>query len=167
MGNLSKEGLRPWCGKSPKVLILGTLPGNMSIRMQAYYQNKSRNSFWKIMQSIFPGYDSENEEKYITSHGIALWDCLKSGDRMGSTDSGFCGTMSPNDLERFLDEHPTIHTIVLNGKSTYSSYFSVFFSDIVRKKPMRIEVFNSTANTNAKPFEVKLREWSKLKELLD
>ena len=48
-----KQGLEPWVGESPYVLILGTLPSDVSIKSQAYYQNKSHNSFYKIMEHLF------------------------------------------------------------------------------------------------------------------
>ena len=47
-----KEGLAPWISKNSKILVLGTLPGDKSIKAQAYYQNPT-NQFWTIMHSIF------------------------------------------------------------------------------------------------------------------
>jgi len=40
-----KPGLEAWSGKDPYVLILGTFPGENSLSVQAYYQDKSHNSF--------------------------------------------------------------------------------------------------------------------------
>lgn len=51
---MSKQGLDPWVGENPKVLILGTMPGDMSLRKQAYYCNTIHNSFWKILRTLFP-----------------------------------------------------------------------------------------------------------------
>ena len=51
--NNLKNGLEAWCGDTPYVLILGTFPGEKSLAAQAYYQNKSYNSFYKIMESLF------------------------------------------------------------------------------------------------------------------
>ena len=51
VGNLNrdyKQGLPPWVGDSPYILILGTMPGDQSIQTQSYYNNVSNNSFWEI-----------------------------------------------------------------------------------------------------------------------
>ena len=45
-----KTVLEAWSVKDPYVLILGTFPGEKSISVQAYYQDKSHNSFFKIMK---------------------------------------------------------------------------------------------------------------------
>lgn len=50
ISNKMKAGLETWCGREPYVLILGTFPSEKSLTAQAYYQNKSRNSFYKIIQ---------------------------------------------------------------------------------------------------------------------
>lgn len=161
---LLKKGLDPWVGKSPKVLILGTMPGDESISQQMYYANTSHNSFWKIMYSLFPKKENQNNKDFITSHGIALWDCVYSGIRTGSTDLGFDDkTIIPNDLKSFLNQYPTIKTIVLNGKNKTMDYYKKFFSDV---KIGKIIILNSTSNTCSKPFEIKKEEWSIIKELI-
>ena len=49
-----KSGLLPLVGENPKLLILGSLPGDESIKQQKYYSNP-RNQFWKIINvSINP-----------------------------------------------------------------------------------------------------------------
>ena len=113
-----KIGLSAWVGDSPKVLILGTMPGDKSLREQAYYCDTAHNSFWKIMYSLFEEKDDMMSNRdFITSHNIALWDYVQSGIRKGSTDNGYdINSLIPNDIQSFLKEHPSIKTIVLNGK---------------------------------------------------
>lgn len=160
-----KEGLLPWVGESPKVLILGSMPGDESIRQQAYYSNISHNSFWKIMYSLFMKEGTQYNKEFITSHHIALWDCIQSGVRKGSVDNGFddCSVV-PNDLESFLAKYPTIKTIVLNGKGTPAEYYRRFFSNI---KIGNLIKLNSTSNACTISFDAKLKEWSVIKELIE
>lgn len=117
--NLQKKmGLQPMVGEAPKVLILGTMPGDESIKKQAYYRNESRNKFWQIIHFIFQDEAACSYEELLKKHHIALWDCLKEGNRKGSSDNGFnAEDLIPNDIEKFLVEHPTIKVIILNGKS--------------------------------------------------
>lgn len=122
-----KYGLAPWVGENPLILILGTLPGDISIKTQAYYQNKGRNSFWKIMHALWPNDASLSDEDFVKKHHIALWDCLHSAERMGSTDDNFGESMIPNDLQDFLNNHTSIRTIILNGtKDTTDFFFNTF-----------------------------------------
>lgn len=160
-----KKGLLPWVGEYPKVLILGSMPGDESIRQQAYYINIPHNSFWKIMYSLFQKEETQNNKEFITSHHIALWDCIQSGVRKGSVDNGFDDrSVVPNDLEAFLTKYPTIKTIVLNGKGTPAEYYRRFFSNI---KIGNLIKLNSTSNACTISFDAKLKEWSVIKELIE
>lgn len=109
-----KLGLKPWVGESPYVLILGTLPSDISIKSQAYYQNKSHNSFYKIMEHLFQRSVGQSDEDFIISNHIALWDCVKKANRKGNLDANIKDDI-PNDIKAFLQIHPTISTVVLNG----------------------------------------------------
>lgn len=164
-----KEGLAPWIGKNPKVLILGTMPSDASTEQQSYYSNPS-NSFWKIMYSLFPKKENQNKKEYITSHGIALWDCAHSGIRNGSVDSGFIEkSIIPNNLKSFLKQYPSIKTIILNGKSRGSKK-NVSPQFIIRKYfspndfTIPIIPLGSTSNLNGN--KNKIQEWSILKDLV-
>ena len=47
----SKQGLEPLVCNEPKILILGSLPGDISIESQEYYANH-KNFFWRIIATI-------------------------------------------------------------------------------------------------------------------
>lgn len=156
-----KEGLKPWVGENPKVLILGTMPGDESIEQQCYYSNPS-NSFWKIMYSLFPQKESQEKKEYITSYGIALWDCIKSGVRKGSMDKGFDNKSKiPNDLVSFLDKHESIEVIILNGKTTTASDFYKYFPNLQGYK-----IYSLSSTASYMSFDAKLKEWSIILDLI-
>ena len=168
-----KIGLSAWVGDSPKVLILGTMPGDNSLREQAYYCDTAHNSFWKIMYSLFEEKDDMMSNRdFITSHNIALWDCVQSGIRKGSTDNGYdIDSLIPNDIQSFLKEYPSIKTIVLNGKGKGSKkrpsttfLFKRFFFTI--DFDGKIVLLSSTSNTCSLTFEKKLEQWSVISELV-
>jgi hypoxanthine-DNA glycosylase len=168
-----KNGLLPWVGNSPKVLILGTMPGDISLSAQTYYSNTSRNSFWRIMYSIYPKEENQGNKEYIISHQIALWDCIEIGYRSGSTDDGLeYNTLKPNSIRDFLKRYPTIRAIVLNGKGKGSKknpstpyLFNQFFGDLHHK--YEIVLLPSTSNSLGMTFEEKLSEWSIVKTLIE
>ena len=125
-GNV-KSGNAPWVGEYPVVLILGTLPSDVSIREQAYYQNKSYNSFWKIMHALWPNDALLGDKEFVKAHHIALWDCFHSAEREGNMDSGFGAIKKPNNMQDFLQKHPSIKAIILNGTGETTDSFRLLF----------------------------------------
>ena len=166
--NNIKDGLPPMVGDSPKILILGTMPGDESLKEHAYYRNFSHNKFWDIIHSIFADETNISYEELLKKNHIALWDCIKRSERKGSTDNGFDkASMVPNDIERFLKENPTIKVIFLNGKSNATNstkkIFLRFFKSLNSK--YNIIPLDSTANTNSTiSLEEKIKRWSVIRK---
>ena len=164
--NNLKNGLEAWCGDTPYVLILGTFPSEKSLAAQAYYQNKSYNSFYKIMESLFERQSGMSDKDFIINNHIALWDCMKEADREGSLDANIKGYVA-NDVEKFLSQHPTITTIVLNGIGDTTKTFEKNFSVEELKHKYSILSLPSTSNANSIPFEDKLKIWSEIKKIVE
>ena len=155
-----KEGLAPLVGEAPRVLVLGTLPGDESLKKQAYYSNP-QNKFWEILDNIAHRREGQSNEEFAKEIGIALWDCCHSAVRKGSSDDGFeKGTEVPNDVEQFLKEHPSIKIIILNGKSTKTKYYDKFFNDIKSHQALALISTSSVASVR---LEDKIEEWSIIK----
>jgi hypoxanthine-DNA glycosylase len=161
-----KNGLEAWVGENPIVLILGTFPGEKSLASQAYYQNKSHNSFYKIMESLFERPRGISDKEFITQNHIALWDCMKEADRKGSLDSNIKSYM-PNEIEGFLNCHPTISTIILNGTGETTSVFEQNYPINNLMQNYKIISLPSTSNSLAKSFEEKKQSWKIVKEIID
>lgn len=155
-----KEGLGPWVDEHSEILILGSLPSDVSIRKQAYYQNKSKNSFWKLMHGLFG--EGPDSKEFLMKHHIALWDCLAAANREGSLDSNILGGERPNNIPQLLESHPSIRRIVINGKSTARDYFDKYFYDLHKSSIKIIIVTSSSRNTRRISFEAKLEEWKKI-----
>lgn len=157
-----KRGLAPWVGNEPRILILGSLPGDESIAQQAYYQNP-RNPFYKIMHTLFLGEEQCDDKEFVLSHHIALWDMLKSADREGSSDKNIKNEI-PNDIQGFLNKYTSIHSVIINGKGKdYHRYFNRHFSDVYDNH--NVIFLPQTASYIS--FEDKLAAWSVVKELVE
>ena len=141
-----------------EILILGTMPGAMSLMKQEYYAHK-QNAFWKIMYSVFSALPvSENfEEKValIQQHKIALWDVLENCEREGSLDTNI-KNHKENDILELLLEYPKIKTIVFNGKQS-EKYFLKKFGVI---DGIRYFQMPSTSPAHTMKFEDKLKLWA-------
>ena len=74
------KGFEPIANEKSTILVLGTIPSELSIEKGQYYANP-RNQFWKIIEEIL-GVDSEllycSRVEILLAKGIALWDVLKS-----------------------------------------------------------------------------------------
>lgn len=102
-----------------RVLILGSMPGEASLRAQRYYAHP-RNGFWPIMGELldFPVAETDYEERCsrLRDAGIALWDVLAACTRQGSLDASIeASSMVVNDFPRFFAHHPHIGCVCFNG----------------------------------------------------
>ena len=126
-----KHGLQPVIGTNPRILILGSLPGDESLRKQEYYGNP-RNMFWDVMSGILgekaPATYKEKVE-YLKRHGIALWDVLHAAEREGSLDANIKNEEF-NDIAELLASNPSIEVIATNGGKAEKS-----FRKFIRRNP--------------------------------
>lgn len=118
-----KEGLKPVIDGNSRILILGSLPGDESLRRQEYYGNP-RNMFWEVMSGVLgekaPLQYSEKIE-YLKRHGIALWDVLHAAEREGSLDANIRNEEF-NDIAGLLAANPSIEVIATNGGKAEKSF---------------------------------------------
>ena len=110
------EGLPPVVGVAPRVLVLGSMPSEASLKAQAYYAHP-RNRFWPVAGALL-GFDfrvpyEARIAAYVAAGG-ALWDTIGRCERTGSLDSAIL-CPEPNPIGAFLAQHPTIQKVLLNG----------------------------------------------------
>jgi TDG/mug DNA glycosylase family protein len=115
----------PVVDSSARILILGSIPGEASLRAGQYYAHP-RNTFWRILAEIIgfdPGTAYENRLDALKHSGIALWDVLHSCQRKGSLDSAIeISSIKVNDFEAFFTVHPGIKLICFNGAAAEQCY---------------------------------------------
>lgn len=108
----------PIADASARVLILGSMPGEESLRAKQYYAHP-RNAFWKLMGELFAaGADLSyvQRARRLKKAGVALWDVLACCAREGSLDSAIDdASITANDFPRFFSAHPRITHVFFNG----------------------------------------------------
>lgn len=112
------SGFAPICDKRARLLILGSLPGERSIRDLQYYAHP-RNAFWGIMRDVFGCVGSYKKRcGILRENSVALWDVLASAPRAGSLDSRIdLEHAVPNDFATLLSRCSKIETIGFNGRA--------------------------------------------------
>ena len=73
------QGFAPVTTPQARVLVLGSMPGAISLRQGRYYAHP-RNAFWPIAAEILgfdPALDYALRLERLTQAGVALWDVLQ------------------------------------------------------------------------------------------
>ena len=159
------EGFPPLICHEPRLLILGTIPGEKSISANEYYCD-NRNRMWKMLAELatqkLPTNYSEKKVLLEQLH-VVLWDYYQSVERTNSTDKGILkGT--PNDIVGFIRKNPTITKIAINGYKKYN----MFGEKLQNQFGQSIKVFRlpETSGSNASwTLEKLCKEWSVVFEL--
>jgi len=126
------QSFAPIEGDYARVLILGSVPGQASLKANEYYGHR-RNAFWPIMLALInnstPSFNVFEQNTYVQrcqqlrKSGIAVWDVLAACERPGSLDSAIVrGSEQTNDIAALLKRHPELTTIVFNGKTAEKLY---------------------------------------------
>ena len=101
------------------LLILGSLPGEASLRAQRYYAHP-QNQFWRLVGEAIgedlAGIDYVHRLDILATRRIALWDVVGEAMRQGSLDGAIRGA-TPNQLREFVANHPRLSAIAFNGKT--------------------------------------------------
>ena len=149
----------PIVNTETETLILGTMPGAMSLQKQEYYAYK-QNQFWKIMFTVFANGQVpeifEHKVALLQQNHIGLWDVLANCERQGSLDIHI-KNHTENDITGLLQQFPKIKKILFNGKESHR-YFMKKFGTI---DGISLHVLPSTSPANTVRFELKLSEWQK------
>lgn len=157
---MRKHGLPPILGAAPHLLILGTLPGEQSIRQQRYYAHP-RNHFWPLISAVIGQSLPDAYEARVTmliANHIAVWDVLAAAERTGSLDSALRDVV-PNALPDLLATTPTIQTIAFNGQAAqrlFRQHIAPALSGTTQ--PERVTL-TSSSPTNTRTFEMKREHW--------
>jgi hypoxanthine-DNA glycosylase len=154
-------GLPPIVDDRTTVLVLGSMPGEVSLRKQQYYGHP-RNAFWPIMSELL-GFDVRADYptrlSHVSSAGVGLWDVLRLCDRPGSLDSAIQRDgMEVNDFERLFASHSAITRVFFNGAKADQVFRRMIAPTLHASLEYRRLPSTSPANA-AIPYEKKLQAW--------
>jgi TDG/mug DNA glycosylase family protein len=152
----------PIADASACILILGSMPGEESLRAGQYYAHP-RNAFWKLMGELF-GAGAElpyaQRTRQLKKSGVALWDVLASCVRKGSLDSAIAtDSITPNDFQAFFAAHKKITRVFFNGTKAEHSFRKHVLPGL-NAQPLQFTGLPSTSPAHAaRSYAQKLTAW--------
>ncbi|HSH97988.1 MAG: DNA-deoxyinosine glycosylase [Methylophilaceae bacterium] len=149
-----------------KVLILGSMPGKVSLAKQQYYGH-AQNLFWPFMNEILgidPTLAYEQKLALLQNNGIALWDVMQECERHSSLDSDILEhSIKPNDFNDFFLRYPAIRHIFFNGTKAELSFRKYVLPANNHLEYLQLIKLPSTSPANASISRMKkLEEWRKV-----
>lgn len=110
-------GFDPIVDAGTRLLILGSLPGDASLKAAQYYAHP-RNGFWALIGGVMgedlPALPYEQRLARLKTRGVGLWDVIASAERSGSLDAAI---RSPEaaDLRGLVESLPDLRAVAFNG----------------------------------------------------
>ncbi|MCI0334337.1 MAG: DNA-deoxyinosine glycosylase [Planctomycetes bacterium] len=161
----------PLAAADSRVLILGTMPSIASLEKQQYYGHP-QNAFWPIMGRLF---GAERELPYderrqiLIDRGVAVWDVFRECYREGSLDTSIrVESESPNDIAKFLRQHPQVNAIFFNGTKAETAFRRHAQPEVAKlEREFRYTRLPSTSPAHAgRTFAQKLAAWQAVSRAL-
>ncbi len=158
------QSFAPVARADATILILGSMPGKVSLQKQQYYAHP-QNLFWHFMGELFdagPDLAYEKRLLILQMHGIALWDVLKECYRESALDADIVEeTIIANDFSDFFRQYPEIRRIYFNGAKAEQA-FNKYIQPNLTPQFERLRL-PSTSPANASiPRSRKLEDWRQI-----
>lgn len=159
-----KTGLAPLIGRDARLVILGSLPGDASLRAARYYGHP-RNQFWRLLGAAIgePLAERGYAERLALLAGrrIGLWDVIATASRQGSLDQSIRDAI-PNPLLATLAPLADLRAVAFNGAAA-----SLAGRRLLKEGPWRLIDLPSSSPANSAPFAQKLDRWGLLAAFVD
>ena len=155
------ESFPPVASRNCKVLILGSMPGVISLQAGEYYAHP-RNAFWPIMEALFGVARSlpyGERLQRLTASGVALWDSLQACVRPGSLDAAIRAEVG-NDFASFFATHPKITHVFFNGAKAEQAFRRHAWPAVTDSRHVFIRLPSTSPAHAGLSFKVKVEAWS-------
>ncbi|HEX9932299.1 MAG TPA: DNA-deoxyinosine glycosylase [Allosphingosinicella sp.] len=147
-----------------RLILLGSLPGAISLAEQRYYANP-RNQFWRltgalIQRDLVPlAYEQRLEA--LLDAGIGLWDTVAAATREGSLDQAI-RLHEASDLAALAADLPALRAVGFNGGKSSS----IGRPQLAARPDLALLDLPSSSPAFTLAFEAKLARWMELKRFL-
>jgi hypoxanthine-DNA glycosylase len=150
-----KQGFSAIVDKNTEILILGSLPGDVSIKRHQYYGHPG-NDFWRLLGRAIgenlASMDYESRLETLKRNGIGLWDVFKAGDREGSEDAKIKGE-EINQFSILKEIAPKLRLVCFNGRKSGK------YESVLREMGYGTKILPSSSGANRRFLEKRESEW--------
>ena len=155
-----KHSFPPVVDPSTRLLVLGSLPGEVSLARQRYYAHP-QNQFWRLIGAVI-GVEIDvlpYEERLaaLLARGVGLWDTVGTAKRRGSLD-GNIRDVARNPLPELVERLPALRAVAFNGGKSASLGMPQLAGRNLALVPLP-----SSSPAYTLPFEAKLERWMALR----
>ncbi len=152
---MKKQGFPAVADENTEILILGSLPGDVSIKKHQYYGHPG-NDFWRLLGNIIgenlQGMGYQKRLDTLKRNKIGLWDVFKAGKREGSEDSKI-KNQEINQFSILKEIAPNLKLILFNGKKSGE------YEPILRAMGYETKVLPSSSGANRRFLKNRKSEW--------
>jgi double-stranded uracil-DNA glycosylase len=155
-----KQAFDPVVGGGTRLLILGSLPGDASLRAGQYYGHP-RNGFWRLIGGVIgrelAPLPYEERLEALGAAGVGLWDVIASAERPGSLDAAIRRPEAA-DLCKLVRTLPRLRAVAFNGAKAAKLGRAV----LADAPGLTLVDLPSSSPAHARPFQDKAAAWAVL-----
>jgi G:T/U mismatch-specific DNA glycosylase len=152
---MKKQGFPAVIDENTEILILGSLPGDVSIRKHQYYGHPG-NDFWRLLGSIIgedlQSMNYQNRLETLKRNKIGLWDVFRAGKREGSEDAKIKDE-EINQFSMLKEISPSLKLVLFNGKKSGE------YELILKMMGYETKVLPSSSGANRRSLKKRKSEW--------
>jgi hypoxanthine-DNA glycosylase len=155
----------PVVGPDTRLLVLGSLPGAVSLARRQYYAHP-QNQFWRLISRVVERdlvpLDYEARLAALLDARVGLWDTVAAATRKGSLDADI-RLHAASDLAALVETLPRLRAVAFNGGTS---------ARIGRAQLAGVERIDLVDLPSSSPayaslsFEKKLDSWRRLRDYL-
>jgi len=159
-----KSSFAPVVDSQTRLLILGSLPGEMSLAEQRYYAHP-RNRFWHLVGIVIAvdlvALPYDQRLAALRACHIGLWDVIASATRPGSLDAAIRDA-AHNPLADIAATLPTLRAVAFNGATAAKAGRRLLADSGLAL----IDLPSSSPAHAAMPLAEKTQRWMELRQFL-
>ena len=162
---MRKSAFPPVVAPDTRVLILGSLPGEASLKAQRYYAHPA-NLFWRLAGAVIGREDLstlayELRLEALLAAGVGLWDTVASAVRRGSLDAAI-REAEHAPLADLVATLPRLRAVGFNGKTSAK----IGRPQLAGTNLALIDLPSSSPAHASMLYSEKLQRWLALQEFL-
>jgi len=159
-----KRAFDPVVDANTRVLILGSLPGDASLKAGQYYGHP-QNGFWRLVGGVIAvdlaALPYPERLEALKDAGIGLWDVIARAERPGSLD-GAIRNAETADLDRLVSRLPHLRAIAFNGATAAR----IGRRSLAHRTGLDLLDLPSSSPAYTRPLAQKATTWARLGDIL-